>query len=611
MTAAEVAKGVSTTSALLMTAFTSGGPQPSSLFLSRSNDEINATLPCLFPFTLWDNSFSLVSGAGASLARSLPTMRFRDDYDTTTRHVCYLAPVIEKINPAAAKVGEVVTITGRNFGATSPKVSKSKVALIGEDTFLTIGSSNNTCATFGKWEAETITFTLCEGFGSDLPLALFIGDYDTSQGFSTLSYTLQPITCDAGWYTGAMPYACAKCPPGRHGLPVAGETLTCDKCGLGYYAGAFNQTKCSFCAANRITGLEDTATNCSVCPAGAIRDDAAIFCTTCVAGQYRDRTTLEYTCKPCKDGSHSTLPIDDACMPCLEGAVPDASRASCVQCAVKTYAAVGDVKCSTCGADGMDCAGGVLKLVKGWWYDSARSQLLGTTTVYPCLNPSSCSTVNNTIVECAANAMGPMCAVCEEGYVPDTEASDGRCKPCESTPVERWLSKFALLACAAAVFFTMGLIVLSRPAPSMKIDALLRVLHARRIFRRFRKRTLRRMIEAERSAADTGISDAYYARCIQLLDDDNIDATALLYSRRDASAAHAVGLAAATASTSMATASGEDHSLTTIAAHAAEHIGEQALHTLEDRVIGELSNIAEIPDVEGSLANDAVRRTSL
>jgi len=129
--------------------------------------------------------------------------------------------------------------------------------------------------------------------------------------------------------------------------------------------------------------------------------------------------------------------------------------------------------------------------------------------------------------------------------------------------VERWLGKFALLACAAAVFFIVGLTLLSRPAPTMKIDSLIRVLHVRRIFRRFRKRTLRRMIEAERSAADTGISDAYYARCIQLLDDDNIDATALLYSRRDASAAHAVGLAAATVRTSTVTACGEDHSLTT------------------------------------------------
>ena len=73
----------------------------------------------------------------------------------------------------------------------------------------------------------------------------------------------------------------------------------------------------------------------------------------------------------------------------------------------------------------MDCAGGVLKLIPGWWYDYEKDALGEETKVYPCLNPDACSVINNTVVQCASHTTGPLCAMCESGYVPDASATDG------------------------------------------------------------------------------------------------------------------------------------------------------------------------------------------
>ena len=100
---------VPTTSALAVVNFTAGGVEPASLFAQRpASDELIATLPCLFPLAVWGKSFSLVSGNGTfESARSLPTLRYNDDYDEVTPYLCYLKPKILTITPSAAQQGEL------------------------------------------------------------------------------------------------------------------------------------------------------------------------------------------------------------------------------------------------------------------------------------------------------------------------------------------------------------------------------------------------------------------------------------------------------------------------------------------------------------------------
>ena len=254
----------------------------------------------------------------------------------------------------------------------------------------------------------------------------------------------------------------------------------------------------------------------------------------------------------------------------------------------------------------MDCSGGVLKLRDGWWYDATPNQLhlsagvpialRGDTAVFACLNPKACSVFNETLIKCAEHAAGPLCAVCEEGYVPDAAAVDGRCKECESSIVERWVGKSALLGMCALIFFFIGLFVISRPAPKLKIDRLLTKLNVRRLFRRFRKRVLHRMVERDHSTADNGVDDEARAQCVKLLDEHKIDA--MVQFRRTILAMHSAGLAATSVDAS------------TGAGAAASKVVNAASHELEDYVAEELDAF-HAPELDASLETEGLRRNSL
>jgi hypothetical protein len=250
----------------------------------------------------------------------------------------------------------------------------------------------------------------------------------------------------------------------------------------------------------------------------------------------------------------------------------------------------------------MDCSEGIIKLKNGHWYDATTTpDFDNTTPVYACMNPLACSMTNSTEFVCAAHATGPLCAVCEEGYVPDAAAVDGRCKKCESSIMERWGGKSALLGIGAIIFFFIGLFVISRPAPKLKIDRFLMKLNVRRILRRLRKRVLHRMVERDHSIADNGVDDDVRAQCVELLDEHKIDAMVQL--RRITLAAHSAGLAAA----SVGASTGAGAAATKLV-NAVRHIEGQALHMGEDYVTGELENVLDSPDVD---ANEGIRPNSL
>ena len=172
---------------------------------------------------------------------------------------------------------------------------------------------------------------------------------------------------------------------------------------------------------------------------------------------------------------------------------------------------------------------------------------------------------------------------------------------------ERWLGKVGLLGIGALVFFIIGLVVLTRPAPKLKIDALLTILNVRRIVRRLRRRVLRRMVTHDHATPDNGINDEVHARCVQLLDENKIES--MVEFRRAAAAARAAGLAAASVSASVGgTGAG---AIATMVAAAAGNLGDQVLHTGEERVTDALNEAIGSPDVDGSMEVSGVRRNSL
>ena len=172
-----LAKAEPTTTVLTIANFTPGVLDPRSPF-GTASDTLSTVLPCLYPRSNWGSAISLVSGA-ATNARSFPMMRFTNDYDTTTRHVCHLAPVIERVRPLAAQQGALITLTGQNFGAWAPQSSANKLQLLGDACFVRIGGAR--CVNFVKWAATSITFTLCNGAGYDQPVTLVLGDLNSSE----------------------------------------------------------------------------------------------------------------------------------------------------------------------------------------------------------------------------------------------------------------------------------------------------------------------------------------------------------------------------------------------------------------------------------------------
>ena len=101
------------------------------------------------------------------------------------------------------------------------------------------------------------------------------------------------------------------------------------------------------------------------------------------------------------------------------------------------------------------------------------------------------------LLQCPAFARGPLCAVCEPRYVPDSSASDGSCKECNTNASGRWQYKIITVLLAGLVFLLVSLVVVTMPAPSLKIDSFLRTVNVRRIIRRVRKKYLLISIEKE------------------------------------------------------------------------------------------------------------------
>ena len=454
--------------------------------------------------------------------------------------------------------------------------------------------------------------------------------------------------CIAGQFTNGLgKTACTNCEPGTF-LPLAdiGVEVACKTCVAGTVATSIKATICTDCGIGQIPNLiKGACINCAVGKFRSVTDytcqtcamgtaSAALVdtkCEDCVAGQFTSRVGLT-ACSDCQPGSYlptaviatatecmfcalGTVAVGSKqtwCAVCAAGSIPDRAQTICERCRVGSYAAAGATVCTECGAVGMDCSGGVLKLLPGYWYDrkirvesttnrrrlSGSVELSGNTPVFECLNPAACGVVNGTAAECAPHSGGNLCAVCDAGFVPDANAIDGRCKQCESSDSERWSSKALMLGLVAAFFFLVGLVVITRPAPALKIDPLLVKLNIRRILLRARKRTLRKLHDRDQSAPQPVMGAATSARFIELLNSNRVDECASL--RRAACAAAAAGAAASTMS---ATASAFGATLVDVG----DDVGSgrnEAREMIARHMSARLHDVLGVEDVDGAMAQD-------
>ena len=380
---------------------------------------------------------------------------------------------------------------------------------------------------------------------------------------------LTRVACDADAYSDAPgALACLPVPAGKQRR--SGSVI--DDCDRGHRCagGAAAPAQC----ANPATPAGSAA--CVVCLAGQYPKDG--YCAPCEAGYRCSNGTLKgrSQCPPSlyswSSGSPICYPIvagwyrvsgslareceaGSMCRgglqrpePCAAGRYSERLGSNgCIMCSANMYSRPGAESCTQCGTKGVTCANGVFKLLPGFWYQSTgaatKYELNHNTLVYACKNPQACGVAGNgTKLVCAEHATGPLCAVCEESYVPDVAAGDGSCKFCAANLLSLWLNKIIILATCALSFFVLAIIVVTRPAPALKIDPFLRKLYVRIVIRRMRKRLLRQLHLRERSEPDSTITRAESKVYCELLRVGKIDDVVAL--RHTAAAAVSAGLGA-------------------------------------------------------------------
>ena len=172
---------------------------------------------------------------------------------------------------------------------------------------------------------------------------------------------------------------------------LACVVTSCAACDLGKYNNAVTQSSCVACTSDKpftkATGTTNvcdcvaSSMTCVLCGAGKFSQDGAGKCSKCPAGQYVDTSGAE----------------------------------GCLACDLATFSFEGRTRaCDSCPV-GAKCVGGVLQGAKpGFWRQKHASELNNDSLrFYRCLTDSNCP---NTHSSCLAHAIGPVCALCEEGY---------------------------------------------------------------------------------------------------------------------------------------------------------------------------------------------------
>ena len=195
-------------------------------------------------------------------------------------------------------------------------------------------------------------------------------------------------------------------------------------------------------------------------------------------GNKSGATSEDSTCSHCPKGLYAGLGSGE-CKTCGRGFVTNEDQSACVLCSGNTYVSADGMSCLACGPFGMDCSDGIIKLKPGWWYSLAREKRLGRnglnalTSMFPCFESAHCGAVNETMLLCGDNSGGPLCAVCNEGYVPDKATRDGSCKICAQSIDTRWGNKYLIIAIGACAFFVYAFFVVTRPKPQLKMSTFL------------------------------------------------------------------------------------------------------------------------------------------
>ena len=334
---------------------------------------------------------------------------------------------------------------------------------------------------------------------------------------------------------------------------------------------------------------------CAPCPNATISTRGMDACSYCAKGTYpvADSSCVDCSadtfaipgmqkCAKCPTGE-VPLPGNDGCKQCEAGTYP-VGGSECLACTADHYSIPGMIACLPCPADGVTCRSGVLELKEGWWYDETLLDLKqGWDGVAPieCLNPDSCTVVideNTTTaslgLSCPENAGGALCAICFDGFVPNSDEEDGACKECASSDADQWILKMVGFSLCGFLFFLVALFTATRPKPTLAIDKFLGFVRVRIFARRLRRRIFTKLMD------DDGLPATH---------EDRVRLREGLFDEIAASRCSARAALSAGAALQVAVESGVHHVV----------IDGAALAT--DEALGALEEYIGNPDIEGDM----------
>ena len=197
------------------------------------------------------------------------------------------------------------------------------------------------------------------------------GDYEANGGQGACERK-KPAFCQAG-EMALSSTRCGNCSAGRFAAD-AGSRHQCLECGVGYFSAINGSSSCAACAPNKVTGFFATATACTDCGEGEVRDKNFLSCFACNAGKHKVQVPLNrtytYECRPCASGTVASASSVN-CTRCVGGEFADTNGAACTSCPSNTYHFEPSEKdCTTCPALGTECLDSQIQILENFWVAS-------------------------------------------------------------------------------------------------------------------------------------------------------------------------------------------------------------------------------------------------
>lgn len=325
-----------------------GGLSCTNLIIEDISDPENAAISCVLPGAVGEDMNIIVS-SGPYLS------------PTYTGLIGYAAPTLTTVFGCTDEDsttidcdrngGDVLTITGANFGASD------SVVLIGGDQ----------CSNPAHNEDQTeITCTLPTGIARSTAVIVLQNQGQISANSLSIGYA----QCQPGYYeANETDYGCTTCPAGTY--TSAASATECLICSDGTYSAA-TASSCEQCQAGKYSASDDAhvgPTECTSCSPGQYSPASGqAVCTDCSVGKYSD-VSDSMACTDCPAGTHQTDAGADGCTNCSAGLyAPTPGHVSCIPCVIGSYSGEMATGCILCepgtaqpfseASDCNDCAKG-------------------------------------------------------------------------------------------------------------------------------------------------------------------------------------------------------------------------------------------------------------